>query len=141
MYAETKNEKTIAFCNALIKADTAKDKSVHPIYSKGRYYRNIGNNAEAIKIFDDCIKTDYTFSYAYLDKAEILIGEKKYTDAVKILNIAKENDNQNPDVYYLMGTCFEATNKKEDAKIEYQRAIALDKEYTIAKEALERLNK
>ncbi len=141
MYAETKNEKTISFCKAILKTDTAKDKNVQPLYCIGRYYRNIGNNVEAKKIFEECIRKDYTFSYAYLDKAEILIDEKKYTECISILNIAKENDNQNADVYYLMGKCLEATNKTEDAKIEYQRAIALDKEFTSAKEALEKLKK
>jgi tetratricopeptide (TPR) repeat protein len=37
MYAETKNPKTIAFCDGIIKADTATVKNIQPFYCKRRY--------------------------------------------------------------------------------------------------------
>jgi predicted Zn-dependent protease len=60
-------------------------------------------------------------------------------EAIKLLEIAKKVDNQNPEPYYRMGKCLEAVNNKSDAKLEYERALALDGNYTVAKEALENM--
>jgi tetratricopeptide (TPR) repeat protein len=139
MYADSKNAKTIDFCNQLLKADTGDVKNIQPLYSKGLFYKNTGNNALAKQIFDQCIKEDYTFPYPYLDKSSILYDEKNYVEAMKLLEVAKNNDAQNAEVYYRMGKCFEAIGKKDAAKLEYERALALDKDYAVAKEALGKL--
>jgi tetratricopeptide (TPR) repeat protein len=139
MYAESKNPKTIALCDVLIKEDSSENKNVQPIYAKGLYYKNIGNYGAAMPLLDDCIKLDYTFPYAYLDKSVILYDQKKYDEAIKILEIAKQNDNKNSEVYYRMGKCLEAKGNKEGAKLEYERALALEPDYEVAKEALGKL--
>lgn len=141
MYAVTKNNKTIALSDKLIQSDSSDMKSVQPIYAKGLYYKNTSNYALAVTFFDQCIREDYTFPYAYLDKAVILYEQKKYIESIKILEIAKQNDNQNSEVYYRMGRCLEALGNKNGAILEYERALALDKDYTVAKEALEKLQK
>jgi len=48
--------------------------------------------------------------------------------------------NTDADAYYWMGRCFEATGKKDDAITNYQRALALDRTFSEAREALRRLN-
>jgi tetratricopeptide (TPR) repeat protein len=139
MYAVMNSPKTIAFCDALIKADSAEVKNVQPIYYKGLYYKNAKDNAQAKLLFDLCIKTDYTYAYPYIDKAAILYEEKNYDAAIKLLDIAKPIDNKNPEIYYLMGNCLAAVGNKDAAKIEYERVLALDKTYTEAANALKAL--
>jgi tetratricopeptide (TPR) repeat protein len=139
MYAETKNPKTIAFCDALIKADSAEVKNIQPYYCKGLYYLNTGNNSLAKTFFEKCIKEDYTFPYAYLDLSTVLFEEKKYMEAIKILEIAKKVDNRNAEPYYRLGKCLEALGNKEGAILEYERALALDGNYPVALEALQQL--
>ncbi len=141
MYAESKNPKTIAVCDQILNQDTGQNKSTEAIYAKGLYYKNIGNLNAALPFFNECIQKDYSFPYAYLDKSIVHYEQKNYTEAIKILEIAKEVDNQNAEVYYRMGKCMEAIGKKEDAILEYQRAIALDKNYTVAIEALQKISK
>jgi tetratricopeptide (TPR) repeat protein len=141
MYAETKNPNTIDFCDKVLQQDTGMNKSVQAIYAKGLYYKNIGNTTAALPFFNECIQKDYTFPYAYLDKGIIHYDQKNYGEAIKTLELAKEVDNQNAEVYYRMGLCMQATGNKDAAILEFQRAIALDKNYTVAIEALEKAKK
>jgi tetratricopeptide (TPR) repeat protein len=143
MFAEAKNSKTIALCDELIKADNldSSKKTVQPIYTKGRYYKNIGNNALAMQYFEQCIKEDYTFPYSYLDKSILLYEQKNYEEALRVLILTKQIANQNSEVYYRTGRCLEALGQKEAAIQEYESAIALDKDYKVAIEALEEIKK
>lgn len=136
MYTETLNPNTINFCQQLMKADTGKEKSVHPLYCIGRYHYNTKNFTEAINYYNQCITNDYTYIYAYLDKAEILLAQNKIGEAIKVLTKAKEIDNQNSDAYYLMGACLKAQGKQTEARLEFQRALALDKNNEAATDAL-----
>ncbi len=139
MYAETKNPNTVSFCDNVIKLDSAGEKNVQVIYAKARYYKNINNYNAALPLLNQCIQTDYNFAYAYLDKSIILYEQKNYTEAVKLLEILKQIDNQNAEVYYRMGLCYQANGKKQEALLEYERALALDKNYADAQSALSSL--
>ena len=44
-----------------------------------------------------------------------------------------------PDAYYWMGICQEALGQTEEAKLNYQKAYGLDKTFTEAKEAAEKI--
>lgn len=136
--AQNKDPQTVAFCQLLIKRDSVQS-SVQPYYCMGLYNRNTGNTAEAIRLFDYCIKTDYTFPDPYMDKGEILYDQKKYDEALKIFQLAKTNNNAYADAYYWVGKCYEAQGKKQEAALEYERTLALDKDFAEAKEALKRV--
>lgn len=136
--AQDKDPQCISFCQLLIQRDSAKT-SIQPWYCMGLYHKNTGNTTEAIKLFDYCIKTDYTFPDPYLDKGEILFNQKKYDEALKIFQLVKTNNNTYADAYFWTGKCYEAQGKKTEAALEYERAFALDKEFKEAKEEMERL--
>jgi tetratricopeptide (TPR) repeat protein len=138
IYADTKNAKTLAFCDLLIRRDSA-GTSVKPYFCKGRYYNITGNTAAAIKMFDYCIKEDYNFADAFMEKGEILYNQKQYEEALKIFVLTKNNNNSFADAYFWTGKCLEALGKTGPAALEYERAFALDKDFTQAKEAMERL--
>src|SRR6188508_418400 len=55
LYAETRNPKTIAFCDSMNKNDESK-KDPNPDYLKGVYYYNIGDHSKALELFNSCIK-------------------------------------------------------------------------------------
>lgn len=138
MMAQAKDPQTIAFCRMLIQRDTAAT-SVQPYYCMGVYQKNTGNTAEAIKLFDYCIQTDYSFPDPYLDKGEIFYNEKKYDEALKVFQLVKTNNNTYADAYFWVGKCYEAQGKKTEAKLEYERAYALDSDFKEAKEAADKM--
>lgn len=138
-YAETKNVKVLALCDSLIKADSA-DQHAEPYYYKGIYYSNLKESAKAIALFDEAIKHEYTFLDAHIEKGNQLFEMKKYPEALKVFNLALTISPDYADNYYWIAKCQEAMGQKEEARLNYQRALGLDKNFKEAKDALNRMN-
>ena len=138
LYAETKNPKTIAFCDSMNKNDEGK-RDPNPDYLKGVYYYNLGDHTKALELFNSCIKKDYTFLDAYMEKGRILYKQSKFTEAMEVYDLAIKVSNSFADAHLWKGKCQEALGQKEEAKISYQRAYAFDKSLTEAKEAADRI--
>ena len=138
LYAESKNPKTIAICDSMNKYDENK-KDPEPDYFKGVYYYNIGDHAKALEQFNSCIRKDYTFLDAYMEKGNILYKQSKFKEAIEVYDMAIKVSNSFADAHLWKGKCQEALGQKEDAKISYQRAHAFDKTLTEAKEAADRI--
>lgn len=137
-YAETKNPRVIALCDSLIKADSA-GQHAEPYYYKGIYYSTLDDKLKAIALFDEAIKQDYTFLESYIEKGSLLYDMKKYTEALKVFNLALTVSPDYADNYYWIGKCQQAMGQTEEAKTNYGRALGLDKDLKEAREALERM--
>jgi len=138
LYAETKNPKTIAFCDSMNKNDES-NKDPNPDYLKGVYYYNLGDHTKALELFNSCIKKDYTFLDAYMEKGNILYKQSKFKEAMQVYDMAIKVSNSYADAHFWKGKCQEALGLKEEAKISYQRAYAFDKSLTEAKKAADRI--
>lgn len=138
LYAETKNPKAISYSDAMKKND-ASGKDPNPDFLKGVYYYNTGDYTNAILQFDECIRKDYNFIDAYMEKGSILFKQQKYTEALKVFELALTISNSFADAYYWKGKCQEALGLKQEAKLNYQRAYGLDKTLTEAKDAANRI--
>jgi tetratricopeptide (TPR) repeat protein len=136
--AENQSAETVAFCNTAIAKDTGGIVTTDLIYAKGTYYLNKKDYKNAETFFDDCIKRDIRYTAAYLDKSYIQYEQKQYEAALKTAILGRQID-KNPELYYREGRCLEALGKPKDAITAYQDAIALDKNFTYAKEALANL--
>lgn len=137
-YAETKNSKVLALTDSLIKADSL---GIHaePHYYKGIYYATINDKTKALSCFDIAIAHDYNFLEAHLEKGAIYYERKEYEEAMKVFNLLLTISPKYAYSYYWIGKCQEATGKKEEAKLNYQRAYSLDNNLTEAREAAERI--
>jgi tetratricopeptide (TPR) repeat protein len=138
LYAETKNPRTISFCDSMNKNDEGK-RDPNPDYLKGVYYYNIDDYAKALELFNSCIKKDYTFLDAYMEKGRILYKQSKFKEAMEVYDMAIKISNSFADAHFWKGKCQEALGQKDDARISYQRAYAFDKTLTEAKEAADRI--
>ena len=137
-FAQSKNPKVLTLCDSLLQHDTI-EKNAEPWYFKGMYYSNINEKAKALEYFNKAIQADYSFLDAYMDKGQVLYDEKKYAEAISVFQLALKVSATYADAYYWLGKCQEALGKKEDARLNYQRAYGLDKSLTEAKDAAERL--
>jgi tetratricopeptide (TPR) repeat protein len=137
-YAEAKNPKVLSLADSLIKADVGK-RHAEPYYFKGLYYENKGNYQQAIQYFDEAIRHDYNFLDAYMDKGECYYDQKKYPEALKTFQFATTIFPSEALPYYWMGKTQEAAGNKQEARLNYQRAYGLDKTFTDAREAADRL--
>jgi len=138
-FAQSKNPKVLALCDSLLHRQTM-EKKAEPWYFKGIYYNNINEKARALECFDNAIQSDYSFIDAYMDKGQLLFDQKKYSEAISVFQLALKISATNADAYYWLGKSEEAMGKKEDARLNYQRAYGLDKSLTEAKEGADRLN-
>ena len=139
LYAETKNPKAISICDSMNKNDESK-RDPNPDYLKGVYYYNIDDYENALKQFNSCIKKDYTFLDAYMEKGRILYKQNNYDEAIKVYDLAIAVSNRFADAHFWKAKCQEALGHKDDAKISYQRAYAFDKTLTEARDAADRIN-
>ncbi len=137
-YAETKNAKVLSLCDSLIKADSI-EAHAEPYYYKGIYYSNIGDQAKALSMFDEAVKHDYTFLDGYIEKGSLLYEMKKYPEALKVFNLALTISPDYADNYYWIGKCQEAMGQKQEARLNYQRAVGLNANFKEAKEAMDKL--
>ncbi|MEO6452724.1 MAG: tetratricopeptide repeat protein [Ginsengibacter sp.] len=138
LYAQTKNPRALVMADALVFADRSKAKR-EALFIKGLYHTYINDKKNALIFFDSCINTDYTYMFAYREKAIILYEQKKYEDALKVLTRAVTIQNSFDEGYYWMGKCYERLDSVQKAKENYQMALLYDKNFIEAKEALTRL--
>ncbi len=139
LYAETKNERALALCNAMLKKDTARTLT-EPVFIKGIYYTKSGEDALAIEAYNECIRRDWKFTEAYIEKGILLYNRQKLPEALKVFQLAATVTNTYADAYFWMGRCYEALGQKKEAAANYTKALALDKDFTEAAQALERIN-
>jgi len=140
LYAETKNAKALPICDELINRDSA-GQSLDPVFIKGIFYSNTLQYKQAIEQFDDCIKKDWKFVDAYIEKGIVLYEIKNIDEALQTFKLAATISPRMPDAYYWQGRCFEAIGKREDAVDNYIRAYSLDRSFKEAKEHLDSLRK
>ena len=137
-YAETKNSKAISLTDTLIMRD-----SLHlhadPYYVRGLYYSNTGDKEKAIHFFDETIKKDYNYLNAYIEKGKALLDQQKLTPAYKAFGLANTIDPAFADAWFWMAKCQELMDLKDEAKLNYEKAYSLDKTFTEAKEAADRI--
>ena len=137
-YAEAKNPNAISLTDTLIKYDKT-ETVARAWYIKATYYLNTGNEKEALRFYDSANIADYNFLDAYLDKGQIQLKQKKYDAALKTFALGQKLSPGAADFYFWVAKTQEAMGNKADAKANYERAYALDKLLTEAKEAAERL--
>ena len=139
-YGENKNSKVIALCDSLIKIDTL-GLHAEPYYYKGIYFSNINDNARALTLFGLAIQHNYSYLNAHIEKGRVLYEQKKFNDALKSFQLANTISPKFPDAYFWIAKCQEAIGQKQEAKLNYQRAYALDNSFTEAKEAADKIVK
>ncbi len=136
--AESGNSRVIHLSDSLIRADSL---GIHaePYYYKGIYYSAINDKAKALSFFDIAIKTDHNFLDGYIEKGSILFDSKKYQEALGVFNLCLTVSPKFADAYYWIAKCQEAMGRKEEAKLNYQRAYTLDRTLEEAKAAADKL--
>lgn len=137
-YAESKNPKVLHLCDSLAKADSLGEHA-EPYYYKGIYYASINQKNKALQAFDEAIKHDYTYLDSYIEKGAVLFELKKYTDALKVFNLALTISPDYADNYYWIAKCQQALGQREEAKLNYQRAFGLDQGFTAARDSAAKL--
>lgn len=137
LYAETKNINAIKIADLLIEKKVHAEKEA--LLIKGLYYSYAGDKIKAIRFFDTCLHLNYTYMFAYREKAIALYDLGQYENALTVLDKALTLQNNFDEGYYWRGRCLEKLNKKEEAIAQYQSALAYNPDYIEAQDALAKL--
>ena len=140
LYAARKDTRALEICDILLLKDSS-GMQTEPLYLKGMYYAENNQRDKAIELFDQCIQRDWKMTDAYIEKGIIFFQTKKFDEALKTFTLAATVSNTDPDAYFWMGRCYESMNETEQADVNYERAYALDRSFTEAREALKRINR
>ena len=138
VYAESKNPLAVQICDRVLQYDSAHELT-DPFFIKGIYYSNTKQYKPAAIQFDSCIKRDWKFTEAYIEKGIAFFKQNEYDTALSTFRMAATVSNTEPDSYFWIGRCLEAKNNKPMAAEYYQRAVELDRNFVEAKEALKRV--
>lgn len=139
LYAETKDRKALVLCDALLAKDSTRELT-DAVFIKGIYYLNTSDTVTALRQFDECINRDWKFTEAYFEKGRIQYNRNDFDNALKTFELAVQVANTYPDTYYWLGKCQEALGDKQQAITNYYRALALDKDFKEAQQAINRLS-
>ena len=138
LYATTHNSKALEVCDELMQRDTTN--IVNDIlYIRGVYYSDSRQYEKALEQFNECIRRNWKFADAYIEKGIVLYDQKLFNDALDVFTMAATVANTNPDAYYWMGRCYEKIGKDDLALINYERALAIEKDFKEAAEGIRRL--
>lgn len=138
VYAEIKNKNALEIADGLLQTNKTKY-GKDGYFIKGLYYNYENEPKLAISNLDSCLDLDFTYMYAYREKAVAYYNQGKYEDALKVLKRSVTIQNNFDEGYYWMGKCYEKLNRKNDAIESYQNALLYDKNYSEARDALDKL--
>ncbi len=140
VYAEVKDPKALIIADDLLKTNRMKY-GKDAFFIKGLFFNFSGNRLKAISFFDSTLRMDFTYMFAYREKAIALYELGKYEAALITLKRAVTIQNSFDEGYYWMGKCYEKMNMKDEAIQSYQNALLYDKDFEEARDALEKLNR
>ncbi|HEX8333020.1 MAG TPA: tetratricopeptide repeat protein [Segetibacter sp.] len=140
LYAETMEPKALLIVQTVSRMGLGREMDANCDFIAGVYNSRTGNHQQAIMLFDRAINNNYQLMEAYMEKGFVFYDTKKYTEALKVFQTAITVNNMYADAYYWQAKCYEALGNKDEALINYQRALGLDKELKEARDAIERLS-
>ena len=141
LFAETRNAAALQICQVVSRMGLGRETDANCDFIAGVYYARIGTNEKAHVFFDRAINNNYTLMEAYMEKGFLFYSEKKYTEANKVFETAITINNTYADAYYWKAKTFEAMGNNDQALLNYERSLGLDKNLHEAREAIKRLSK
>jgi tetratricopeptide (TPR) repeat protein len=139
LFAEQKNPRAVGICDYILNRDSSQI-MIDPYFIKGIYYANTKQNAKAISQFDSCILRDWKTTDAYLEKGRVYFHMQNYHAALETFNMATVVSNTDADAYFWLGRCYEALHQRDEAVSNYRKAISFDKDFTEARQHIDKLD-
>lgn len=140
LFAEMKNPEAINIAEELLSGTNMKLRR-DAFFIKGLFYNFNNEPQKAIAPLDSCLNMDYTYMFAYREKAIALYSLNRFKESITVLQKAVTLRNNFDEAYYWLGKNFEKLGDSTNAIQNYETALLYDKDYTEAKKALSNLKK
>ncbi len=98
-------------------------------FYRGRNLFNLGHPEAALPYFESALQLnpeqeDLPYIYSY--KGNSLSQLERYDEAIEVLNLGREEDDERPDLHNLLGVCYFKKEQYEDAIVHFKRAVELN---------------
>jgi tetratricopeptide (TPR) repeat protein len=140
IYSLRLDPRVLTLCDAVLSKDSL-TKNTDALFLKGIYFSEKKQFDKAVKMFDACINSDWTFTDAYIEKGLVYYEQKKWEEALKIFEKASNVSSTNADAYYWLGRTYESQGKAREARENYMSALSLEPDFSEASQHLENLGK
>lgn len=140
LYAEIKNPEALSIADELLQGNNSKIRR-DAFFIKGLYFNFNQQPQFAIKELDSALNIDYTYMFAYREKAIALYSMGLYPESITVLQRAVALRNNFDEAYYWLGKNYEKLNDTANAIQNYETALLYDNNYIEAKTALSKLKK
>jgi tetratricopeptide (TPR) repeat protein len=114
-------------------------RSAEAYFGRAYYYQVTGEFQKALFDYRKVIDLDPSNDKSYYNVGIINFDAKRYDEAMRSWDICIQMNNRHMEAYYMRGLVFEYKKNNADAKLNYQYALELNPNYTLAKEGLARL--
>lgn len=139
-WAEKGDPRILTLCDSLLDAPDKKA-GASPYYYLGIYYAEIKDTVKSLAFFDKTIVADYTFLEAYIEKAALLLAQKKPEAARKELELLRAVAPSYAPCHYWIAKVATYEQKNELAIFHYKLALSLDSTLQEARDAIRLLEK
>lgn len=133
LYAGLQNKIALDY---YIAASRLHPKSPEPPYAAGVFLQQAKDYKRAVKMYEQALKADARYYQAYYNAALISVEAGRYNDAITSLSAAIRLEPGLTDAYYMRGVCYEQLKNKDDARVNYEYALELNPQHTLAQKAL-----
>jgi tetratricopeptide (TPR) repeat protein len=138
IYEAKKNPLALQYFENAFRADSS---NLEPLYGAGMFWQNQEKYEEAKKVFRRIITINKDYEKSYYNLGWIYMQQDSLEKAIRQFNVAVQVKPDYADAYYNRGLCNELLQNIVEAKQDYEQCLNLDTEHTMAKKALQMLNK
>ena len=139
LHAEQKDKRAILFCSRVEALGLGIDYDANCNFITGVYYARMHDMNKALKYFDACIKSSYTYMEAYIEKGLLYFDAHQYDKALAAFQLASTVNNLYADAYYYQARCYEMMSKKDSAVLNFKQSLQIDPTLKEAREHLKQL--
>lgn len=126
LLAERKNDTALLILNSLTEEWTDRTLLSHAAFIRGVYLARKGLGEQAQQAFDACIRYNYQYLEAYMEKGFLYWDAGNISAAKKIFTVVIQLKGTYPDGYYWLAKCEEQLKDSVHARTHYQQARRLD---------------
>lgn len=127
LFAEKKNDTALIIVNSITEEWTDRTILSHAYFIRGIYFARKAMTEQAEQSFDACIRFNYQYLEAHMEKGFLLWDAGDVVGAKKIFNLVVQLKGTYPDGYYWLAKCEEKLKDSSNASEHFRQANLLDR--------------
>jgi tetratricopeptide (TPR) repeat protein len=138
IFAERKNQVAKEYFTTALRINP---RSSEAYFGRAYFFQQSKQYKLALADYKKAVDIDAANDKAYYNVGLINYAVQQYSEALRSWDRAIQINNNNIDAYYMRGLVYEMQGDKSEAILNYEYALQVNENYSLAKEALQRVKK